>query len=108
MSGDHVQIGVPSDFQKRLIHFVTEHLNRGWRVRDAVLESLKKVQDSYGTDVEIRVGAAEVENLVAYFERAVESYRESQDAGRQAVGGGLYAEVVDEDEYVERTKRSLS
>jgi len=105
---DRVQIGVPPDFQKRLIQFVTDHLNRGWRVRDAVLESMKKVQDSYGADVEIRMGAEQIENLVAYFERAVETYREGQEAGRQAVGGGLYAEVVSEDEYAERTKRSSS
>lgn len=99
-----VQIQAPPDFQKRLIHFVTEYLNRGWRVRDAVLEALKATQDSYGSDVEFRMGAEQVEKLVAYFEHAVETYRAQEEAGHQAVGGGLYAEVVSEDEYVERIK----
>lgn len=108
MNDERVQIGAPPDFQKRLIHFVTEQLNRGWRVRDAVLEGLKRVQDSYGSDVEIRVGAEQVENLVTYFEGAVEAYRQQQESGHQAVGGGLYAEVVSDDEYAERTGKSSS
>ena len=97
-----VQVQAPPDFQKRVIHFVTEYLNRGWLVRDAVLEALKTVQDSYGADVEFRIGAEEVDKLIAYFEGAVEAYREQQEAGRQAVGEGLYAEVVGADEYADR------
>jgi hypothetical protein len=102
---EQVQIQAPPDFQKRVIHFVTEYLNRGWRVRDAVLEALKATQDSYGADVEFRIGAEHVEKLVAYFESAVEAFRAQQEAGRRVVGGGLYAEVVSEDEYAEWIKK---
>lgn len=96
-----MQVQAPPDFQRRLIHFVTEHLNRGWRVRDAVLEGLKKTQDSYGVDVEFRLGGEAVENLVKYFEDAVEGYREQKDAGRQVVADGVGVEVVGDDEFRE-------
>jgi len=102
---DDVQVHAPPDFQKRLIYFVTEHLNRGWRTRDAVLEAMKKTTDSYGEGVEIRVTGEVMEKLIAYFEDAVEKWRAEQDSGGQAVGGGLYAEVVDPDEYDERVRR---
>ena len=103
---NQIQIQAPPDFAKRIIHFTTELLNRGWRVRDAVLEALKRTQDSYGADVEFRAGAEYVEKLVAYFEKAVESYRENQESGQTAMGHGLYAGVVSDDEFAERTKGS--
>lgn len=103
---ESVQIQAPEDFQKRVIHFVTELLNRGWRVRDAVLEGMKRTNDSYGAGVEFRINADAMEKLVAYFEGAVEQWREQREAGGQAVGGGLYAETVGQDEYDERTRKA--
>jgi hypothetical protein len=103
---ESVQIQAPADFQKRVIHFVTDLLNRGWRVRDAVLEGMKRTNDSYGAGVEFRINADAMEKLVAYFENAVEQWREQREVGGKAVGGGLYAEVVGQDEYDERTKKA--
>jgi len=96
---ERVSIQAPPDFQRRLIHFVTELLNRSWGVRDAVLEGLKRTQDSYGADAEFRVHAEAVEKLVAYFEGAVEAYREQQASGRQVVADGVGVEVVGDDEF---------
>jgi hypothetical protein len=97
-----VQVQAPADTQKRLIYFVTEYLNRGYRVRDAVAGGFKSLSDSLGEGSEVRVTEEAFEKTVAYFEKAVEHYRAQQEAGRQAVGGGVYAEVVGEDEYRER------
>lgn len=99
---DRVQIQEPSDLRKRIVYFVTEYLNRGFRVREAVLEGIKRTQDSYGSDAEFQIGADFVESLVTYFERAVETYRSEEAAGRHAVGHGIYAEVVSDDDYLDR------
>jgi len=99
---DQVTIQAPADTQKRLIFFVTEFLNRGFRVRDAVSAGFKSLSDSLGVGSEVRVTEEAFEKTVAYFEKAVETFRAQQEAGAQAVGGGLYAEVVSEDEYRER------
>jgi hypothetical protein len=99
---DQVAIQVPQDTQKRLIYFVTEYLNRGYRVRDAVSAGFKALSDSFGVDSEVRVTEEAFERTCAYFEKAVEEYREQQQIGARAVGDGLYAEVVDDDEYRER------
>lgn len=101
-----VQIQAPADFQKRVVHFVTELLNRGWRVRDAVLEGMKRTNDSYGEGVEFRINADAMEKLVTYFEGAVEQWREQRETGGHAVGDGFYAETVDQDEYDERTRKT--
>jgi len=101
-----IQIHAPPDFQKRLIHFVLELVNRNWRVRDAVLEAMKKTRDSYGEGVEFRVTPEYMERTIAYFEDAVEQWRAKQEAGQQAVGGGLYAEVVSQDEYDAHTRKA--
>lgn len=103
---ESVQIQAPADFQKRVIHFVTDLLNRGWRVRDAVLEGMKRTNDSYGQGVEFAITGDAMEKLIAYFEAAVEQWREARETGQEAVGGGLYAEVVGQDEYDERTKKA--
>ncbi len=100
-----VTIQTPADTQKRLIYFVTEYLNRGYRVRDAVSAGFKALSDSFGEGSEVRVTEEAFEKNVAYFEKAVETYRAQQEAGAQPVGGGLYAEVVDDDEYRERVAR---
>lgn len=102
---NQVSIQAPADTQKRLIYFVTEYLNRGFRVRDAVSAGFKALSDSFGDGSEVRVTEEAFEKTVAYFEKAVETYRMQQEAGAQAVGGGLYAQVVDEDEYRERVAR---
>ncbi|HTQ41416.1 MAG TPA: hypothetical protein VMI75_01585 [Polyangiaceae bacterium] len=100
-----VSIQVPADFQKRVIYFVSELLNRKWRVRDAVLEGMKRTNASYGEGVEFRVSADAMERLIAYFEGAVEQWQEQREAGAEAVGSGLYAEVVSQDEYDDRTRK---
>lgn len=97
-----VAIQAPHDTQKRLIYFVTEFLNRGYRVRDAVAAGFKSLSDSLGEGSEVRVTEEAFEKTVAYFARAVEAYRVAQEAGLEVVGGGLYAEVVPDDEYRER------
>jgi hypothetical protein len=97
-----IQVQAPADFQKRLIYFTTELLNRGWRVREAVLQGMKKTRDSYGEGVEFGITSEHMEKLIAYFEQTVEEWRARQEAGQQAVGGGVYAEVVSQDEYDER------
>jgi len=102
---DQVQVRAPADTQKRLIYFVTEYLNRGHRVRDAVAHGFKALSDSFGEGSEVRVTEEAFERTVAYFEKAVETFRAQQAAGAQPVGGGVYAEVVGEDEYRERTAR---
>lgn len=102
---DQITIQTPEDTQKRLIYFVTDFLNRGYRVRDAVSAAFKALSDSFGEGSEVRVTEEAFEKTVAYFEKAVETYRAQQEAGAQAVGGGLYAEVVDDDEYRERVSR---
>jgi len=99
---NEITIQAPQDTQRRLIHFVTEFLNRGYRVRDAVAAGFKALSDSFGVGSEVRVTEEAFEKTVAYFEKAVETYRAQQEAGRQAVGGGLYVETVPEDEYRER------
>jgi len=98
-----VQVSAPLDTQKRLIHFVTEYLNRGYRVRDAVSAAFKSLAESFG-EAEVRVTEEAFEKTVTYFESAVEKYRAEQEAGTKAVGGGIYAEVVSDDEYRERTR----
>jgi len=45
---------------------------------------------------------------VAYFDKALEEFRAQKEAGRQAVGGGLYAEIVSEDEYREHAEKAGS
>lgn len=102
---DDVSIQVPEDFRKRLIHFVTDLLNRNVPVRDAVGRGFKAVADSYG-DCDMRVTEEVFEKTVAYFEKALEEYRAQQEAGRQAVGGGIYAEIVSDEEYAERAGNS--
>ena len=102
---DQVTVEAPKDTQKRLIYFVTEYLNRGFRARDAVSAGFKALADSLGGGAEVRVNEEAFEKTVAYFEKAVETYRVQQEAGAKAVGGGIYAEVVGEDEYRERMAR---
>jgi hypothetical protein len=98
-----IAIEAPFDLQKRLIHFVTEYLNRGFSVRDAVGRGFKATADSYNDGREIRVSEEVFERTVASFEKQLEEYRKQQAAGAQAVGEGVYVEVVSEDEYRERT-----
>jgi hypothetical protein len=102
---NQVTIQAPADTQKRLIFFVTEYLNRGYGVRDAVSAAFKVLSDSYGEGSEVRVTEEAFEKTVGYFEKAVETFRMQQEMGAQAVGDGLYAEVVDDDEYRERASR---
>jgi hypothetical protein len=99
-----VTVAAPVDLQKRLIYFVREYLNRGFRVRDAVSAGFKAVADSYGETANVRVTEESFEKMVTYFEQAVEKYRTEQGKGSAAVGGGLYAEVVSDDEFHERTR----
>ena len=93
-----------AEVQHLLVQFVTERLNRGWKVRDAVAASFKALSDHYGEGSEVRVTEEAFEKTVAYFEQALETYRREQEAGRKPVGSGLYAEVVGDDEYAERIK----
>lgn len=102
---NNVQVSAPADTQKRLIFFVTEHLNRGFRVRDAVSAAFKSLAESLG-EAEVCVTEETFEKMVAYFESAVEKYRAEQEKGAKAVGGGIYAEVVSDDEYRDRTQGS--
>lgn len=100
-----IAVQAPADTQKRLIFFVTDFLNRGYRVRDAVSAGFKALADSFGELSEVRVTEETFEKTVAYFEKAVETYRAQQEVGAVAVGGGVYAEVVSDDEYQERIAR---
>jgi hypothetical protein len=99
-----VAIEAPADLQQRLIHFVTDYLNRGYRVRDAVSAGFKALADSYGEGSNVRVTEETFEKTVTYFEVALEKYRVEQEKGVAPVGGGIYAEVVSDDEYRERTR----
>jgi hypothetical protein len=101
---DQVSIDAPADLQKRLIYFVTEYLNRGLSVRDAVGRGFKTTADSYNDGREIRVTEEVFERTVASFEKQLEEYREQQARGAQAVGEGVYVEVVSDDEYREQTE----
>jgi hypothetical protein len=108
MSGcvpNEITVQAPPDTQRRLIFFVTDFLNRGYRVRDAVSAGFKSLADSFGEGSELRVNEETFEKTCAYFEKAVETYRMQQEAGATAVGGGVYAEVVGEDEYRERVAK---
>jgi ribosomal protein S7 len=98
---NEITVQAPADTQKRLIFFVTDFLNRGYRVRDAVSAGFKALADSLGELAEVRVTEETFEKTVAYFEKAVETYRAQQETGAVAVGGGIYAEAVGEDEYRE-------
>lgn len=103
---DEIQIGVPADFQKRIVHFTTDFLNRGWLVRDAVLEGIKATNGSYGEGVTFKMTEEAVEKVIAYFEQTVEDYRAAQERGQVAVADGVAAEVVSDEEYRELTRQA--
>lgn len=105
MESNQFNVAAPPDTQKRLIYFVTEYLNRGFRVRDAVSAGFKALADSLG-QVEMRVTEEAFEKTVAYFEAAVAKYRAEQEKGSSVALGGLYAEVVSDDEYRERIQKA--
>jgi hypothetical protein len=89
-----LEISAPPDLQKRIIQFVTDYLNRGYRVRDAVAAAIRDTQTSYGDDVELGLNEEAFEKLAAYFERALETYRANKESGSVAVGEGVYVDVV--------------
>ena len=47
----------------------------------------------------------EFEALASQYEAAIARYREAQDRGAKPVGGGVYAEVVSDDDYAAIAKR---
>lgn len=99
---DEITIDPPADLQRRLIYFVTEYLNRGFPVRDAVGAGFKALADSYNDGREIRVTEETFEKTVATFQKQLDEYRAQQEAGASPIGEGLYVEVVSDDEYRER------
>jgi hypothetical protein len=104
---DKLNMPLPPDASARLIHFVTDYLNRGYQPRAAVLAAFKALGDSYGSmgiSGEMRVSEEAIEKTVTYFEQAVERYRAQEAAGAKPVVDGLYAQVVDDDEFEKQTK----
>ena|SRR5277367_1095701 len=102
---DQITIDPPADLQRRLIYFVTEYLNRGFPVRDAVGAGFKALADSYNDGREIRVTEETFEKTVASFQKQLDEYRVQQEAGAVAVGDGVFVEVVSDDEYRERVAK---
>ena len=105
---DQITVEAPADLQKRLIYFVTDFLNRGYPVREAVGAGFRTLADSYNDGREIRVTEEAFEKTVASFEQQLETYRAQQEAGGQPVGDGVYVEVVSDDEYRERVAKADS
>lgn len=104
---DKLNMPLPADASTRLIQFVTDRLNRGYRVREAVSAAFKDLGDSYGSmgvSGEMRINEEAFEKTVAYFEGALEKFHAQQAEGAKPVADGLYAEVVDDDEFERRTK----
>jgi hypothetical protein len=101
---DEIAIQAPADLQKRLIYFVCEYLNRGFRVRDAVSAGVKAMIESYGESANVRLTEEAFEKTVVYFEAAIEKYRAEQEKGAAPVSNGIYVEAVGDDEYRERTQ----
>src|SRR5580692_9654880 len=46
------------------------------------------------------------ENLVQHYQKELENYSIQKEQGAQAVGGGVYAEVITDEDYAERMKRA--
>src|SRR5208337_4763390 len=97
------------EVQNRLHVFVADFLTRGYVVRDAVAMGLKALADesacSSNMPSDVRLSEEDFEKLVAGYDRLFEKYRMEQERGAVPVGGGVYAEVVSDDEYQERVAK---
>jgi hypothetical protein len=96
------------EINKRLQELVAEYVNRGYRPRDAVERALKALSDwavSEGMSAQVRIGVAEFEGLVKMVEAQIERFRVEQERGAVPVGGGVYVDVVESDEFAERVGR---
>lgn len=92
-----------------LIQYITDYVNRGYKARDAVAESLKALADHLGTAGQtgkIKISEEAFEALVAQVETMIERYRQAQERGAKPVGGGVYVEVAEQDEIDELTKKA--
>lgn len=92
------------EYQERLHQFMSENLNAGLLVRDALRAALKRLADyavlQNGVRTEVRMpNESEFEALATKYEEAIARYREEQERGAKPVGGGVYAEVVSDDDY---------
>lgn len=97
------------EINKKLQELVAEYVNRGYKPRDAVAGALKALSDwasSEGMPAQVRVGADQFEVLVKMVEDQIERFRVEQERGAVPVGGGVYVDVVDNDDYAERAGRS--
>src|SRR5271154_4484380 len=93
------------EVQNRLHTLVADYLTRGYPVRDAVSKGLKTLADesarSSNVSSEVRLSEEDFEKLVAGYDRLLEKYRMEQERGAVPVGGGVYVEVVSDDDYRE-------
>jgi hypothetical protein len=100
------------EVQNRLHTLVVDYLTRGHGVRDAVARGLKVLADesvqASNMPSDVRVSEEDFEKLVAGYERLLEKYRAEQERGAVPVGGGVYAEIVSDDEYQERVAKGDS
>ena len=96
------------EINQKLQEFVAEYVNRGYKPRDAVASALKALADwasSAGMPAQIRIPADQFEMLVKSVEDQIGRFRTEQERGAVPVGGGVYVDVMDDDEFVEKAGR---
>ena len=96
------------EINQRLQLHIADFVNRKFSPRDAVAGALRAVADwasAEGFPAAVQVGEEDFERLVTQVEQMIERFRAEQEKGAVPVGGGVYVDVVDNDEYAERMKR---
>jgi hypothetical protein len=94
--------------QNLLTKFFTEALfargNRRSEIRQALSDAFKRYQEYVGSGAEIKVEAAAFDHLASEYTRLFDKYEEEREKKAVPVGGGVYVDVVRDDDYRDITK----